>query len=190
MSKKLPKGFIPATTIFSIFMGILNLSFFILTGIAFKSNFDEYPIYFSKNESIIFKKYYKDNYTYQTYLTDIEFGENISNYNLYGLTGEKTRNCFLGSCYNRREQKSKNCSEVCAIFGSSCFVDNKKCNNINCEEKYDSYENNTVCYDYNEIKYWRGQNMKLTTDNFYFNQLRDTVSFNEECKEGFRQRVI
>ena len=187
MCNKLPCGFIAISIIFSVLMFPLNLFLILYPFELINSNFDDYPNYFLKNGTILQKKYYKDNYTYQTYLTDIEFGENMSNYTLYGLTGEKSVKCYLGSCENRKEQTSKNCSEVCAIFGSSCFVDNKTCNNINCELIYYCYDTNTVCYDYNEIKYWRGQNMKLTTDNFYFNQLRDTVSFNEECKEGFKQ---
>ena len=49
-----------------------------------------------------------------------------------------------------------------------------------------SYENNSVCHDYNEIKYWRGEKMNLTIKTFV-SQLKDIITENTTCDEGYKQ---
>ena len=49
-----------------------------------------------------------------------------------------------------------------------------------------SYENNSVCHDYNEIKYWRGEKINLTIKTFV-SQLKDIITENTTCNEGYKQ---
>ena len=134
----------------------------------------EYPTYFIRNDTII-DKYNYNKTTYQNFLTGVEFySYYYPNYDNYGLTGEQTEKCYLGSCYSKRELTSKDCSDACAITFPTCEADNEKCNNIYCEIIYYRHPNSS-CHYYNEIKYWRGLQMNLTKSNFSFAQLQDVV---------------
>ena len=170
--------------VYFLIMAVLSLLTMIFAIIP-KNSDDDYPDYFKANDTIL-DRYYIDNVDYQIYLVDIEFGENINKYNNYGYTGIPERKCYLGHCYNKRELTSLNCSEVCAISGDICEVENQTCN-IYCEKEYNNYYDTTACHYYNEIAFWRGQKMNLTRDLFYFSVFDDTVLFNESCKEGFKQ---
>ena len=147
---------------------------------------DNYSTYFKSNQTII-ESYNLDFVTNQPYLTNIQFSNNSLEYNnTYGYTGEKVRICFIGSCYTKRDQISKNCSEVCSISGSTCEAYNQKCTYIYCQRTDYEYENG-VCHDYNEIKSWRGQKMKLKTELFPFYQIKDVVTENNTCRQGYKQ---
>ena len=122
---------------------------------------------------------------FKSLLTDIQFDNTALD--TYALTGEKYNKCFNGACNTSRSHRSKNCSEACSLFIDDCYVDDLECSEIYCSESSGYQDNNTVCYNYNEINLWKGVGMKLTKTNYYFSQLKDTVPYNESCREGFKE---
>ena len=173
------------SVIFLIVLGVLSL-LTMICAITLWSSYNDNPIYFKRNDTIL-NKYNYDYVINQTFLTGIEFGNYSSDYNSYGYTGEPVRKCYIGSCYTKRDQTSINCSETCAISGSTCEAYNQKCTYIYCKKMENGYENDTVCHNYNEINFWRGQKMKLTKENIFFKQISDVVTENETCKQGYKQ---
>ena len=178
-AKDYPKGFIFISYVFYVLIFILMATQSTIFVYYYADRcYKNYENYFVWNDTIL-NKYNYDNITNLTYITDIQFAYFSSDYNLYGLTGEPIEKCFLGSCYTKRDQTSKNCSETCAIYGSSCEANNQKCINVYCKKMDNGFINDSVCHIYNEIKFWSGQKMILTSYNFSFNQLKDTIFFNE-----------
>ena len=173
---------------FKFITGLSYAAIIILSLIAMFSSFGNIynATFFKRNDTIIDKYNYENFTTSQTYLTDIQFGNYSSDYDLYGLTGELIQKCYLGSCYSKREQTSKDCSEACSISASICEVYNQKCINVICKKMDNGYDSNSACHLYNQIKYWRGEKMRLTNKKFYF-ALHDAVTETETCKEGYKQ---
>ena len=91
-----------------IVYGVLIIQSFLAMFSSLGNNYD--VPFFKRNDTILNKYNYENTTVNQTYLTDIQFGNYSSDYDLYGLTGEPIEKCYLGYCDNTTEQTSNNCS--------------------------------------------------------------------------------
>ena len=181
MLENAPCGNLTLALIFTCLILVLSLTTMILS-ILQKKSYDSTELIFKLTVPLI----NNDKDVYKTFLKEIYF-DNTTLDN-YALTGEKYYNCFDGACYSRRNHKSINCSEACSLFISHCFADDFECKVLYCSKtNTEPTNNNTVCYNYNEINLWKGIGMRVRKINYYFSQLKDTVPYNESCREGFKQ---
>ena len=131
--------------------------------------------------------------TSQSYLTDFNFNESYGdikeNYDRgvgYGITGTTKQKCVQGFCdQSSKRIYNKNCSYACLFSENYCYVNDQKCS-ASCSNSI-SGDGVSGCVYYNKIYYWKGYSLEESKDFYNFSVLNDTVPYNEECHNGYKQ---